>query len=54
MNDTTNKIQEKETVITGITKVIEDAAKHPLRTVLILGAVSKAIARIVKAAKKDD
>lgn len=54
MNDTTDKIQDKGTVITGITKVIEDAVKHPVRTALILGVVSKAIARILKAAKKDD
>ena len=53
MDETTKTILEpKETVITDLTNIVKDAAKHPFRTALILGAVSKAIARIVKASKK--
>lgn len=49
-----NKIEEvvdKNTIADDIKNVITDAMKHPIKTAIILTAVSKAIQRIVHGKK---
>lgn len=54
MGNEPNTIQEeqKETVITSVKNVTDYVVKHPIKAMLAMTVVSKAIERIVKAFKK--